>query len=168
MKVITATVKFPAGKVFEGKFGGRQNVKFVTERGDDANIWFNEGDRRYIDLQQGEIVQLLQEGEKFTLIVDDEPEDEPTTPQATPAALASVPAPLAESSISPIKGLITTDEATRAAIYREMCKRAQVMKSCHVQVVSLFTNQETGECILDAETIQKYATTLYLDLKKYW
>lgn len=42
------------------------------------------------------------------------------------------------------------------------------MKSCHVQVVSLFTNVETGECILSEETIQKYATTLYLDMKKYW
>jgi hypothetical protein len=167
MKVLTATVKYPAGKLFNGKRGGqRQDITLVTERGEEAHIWFDAGDRRYSHLQKGEVVQLLQEGEKFTLITDDGEEEitPPTTPQATPAALATTPIPPAQPRI---KGLITTDEQTRTQIYQELCKRAQMLKSCHVQVTSLFTDQE-GQCILDSETVQKYAVTLYIDLKEYW
>jgi hypothetical protein len=181
MKVLTATVKYPAGKLFNGKRGGqRQDITLVTERGEEAHIWFDAGDRRYVSLQKGEVVQLLQEGEKFTLITDDgeEAEQPPTTPQATPAALASTP-PDSEAGFQwrefaakppeqpRIKGLITTDDQTRTQIYQELCKRAQVLKSCHVQVTSLFTDQD-GQCILDSETVQKYAVTLYIDLKEYW
>jgi hypothetical protein len=166
MKVLTATVKYPTGKLFDGKRGGqRQNIMLVTEHGEEARIWFDAGDRRYIHLRKGEVVRLLQEGEKFTLITDDgEEQQQPPTPQATPAALATTPIPPAQPKI---KGLITTDEQTRTQIYQELCKRAQVLKSCHVQVSSLFTDQD-GQCILDSETVQKYAVTLYIDLKEYW
>lgn len=163
MKLLTAKIKFAAGKTFPGKRGDRQSIKLEFTDGSEADVWFNAGDRRYCQLRRGETVQVLREGDKFTVVTPDE-DDGPTTPQATPAALANTPEP---PSVAEIRGLITTSEEVRAQIFQELCKRAQVLKSCHVQIVSLFTAHD-GTLIISDETVQKYTRTLYLDLTKYW
>lgn len=167
MKVIEATVKFAAGKQFESKQtsgGKRQNIKLVIANGEEIDIWFNAGERKYCRLAKGDRVRLVQNGEKFSL-VDSEPDEQPPTPRATPAALAS---DTEKQTSKTVKGLASMDKDTRAAIFRELCSRSQFLKSCHVQIVSSFTNVETGECVIDEETIQKYVLTLYIDMKNNW
>jgi hypothetical protein len=165
MKLLTAKIKFAAGKTFPGKRGDRQSIKLEFTDGSEADVWFNAGDRRYCQLRRGETVQVLREGDKFTVVTDDEDDDgTPPTPQATPAALANTPEP---PSVAEIRGLVTTSDEARAQIFQELCKRAQVLKSCHVQIVSLFTAHD-GTIVVSEEAIQEYTCTLYLDLARYW
>lgn len=165
MKLIDAKVKFAAGKVFPGQWGAdRQSIKLEFGNGAERDVWFNAGDPRYMRIRQGEIVKVLVNGEKFTIVDDDEDDDTPPTPQATPAALSNTPE---LNSKAQLEGLITMDETAKAQLYQELCKRAQVLKSCHVQIVSLFTDQ-TGKVIISDEVIQKYSVTLFLDLNQYW
>jgi hypothetical protein len=164
MKVIQAEVKFGAGREFDGKYGKRQNIKLIrNDNGEEIDIWFNAGDARYTKWDRGSSVQVIQQGEKFTLVLDDEA---PTTPQATPAALSN--SGETPTTVKKIKGLNNMDKDTKIQVFQEMCKRSQFLKSCHVQMVSAFTHQETGECIVSEETIQKYTMTLYIDMKDIW
>jgi hypothetical protein len=155
MQVLSAIVKFSAGKVFAGKFGDRQSIKLEFAKGDPIDVWFDAGDPRYCSLKKGEVVQVIRNGDKYTVAMpdDEEPENEAAaTPQASPA----------------IGAASTLDEQRKAEIFAELCTRAKIIRTCHIQIQQLFTHQETGEVIISEETIQKYATTLYLDLKKFW
>ena len=163
MQVLQATVLFPAGKAFPSKVAqgrDRQSVKLKLADESEISIWFDAGDRRYCSLTRGEVVQVIRNKDKYTVAF---PEEDTPTPTTTPAALSSnSPAP--EPTI-PGERLSSAD---KAKLFQDLCFRAKVLRSCHVQVQTMFTNVDTGEVVIDEETIQKYAVTLYLDLKHYW
>ena len=164
MKVLQATVKFSANKVFSGKYGDRQNIVLILPSDEEVTVWFDANHPQYSNLTRGEVVTVIQNRDKFTVAFPDD--EEPTTPEATPAAIAT--SPEQEQPYSEIEGLVTASDRKRGDIFRELCKEALVLRSCHIQVQQLFTNAETGEVLISEETIQKYATTLFLNLKRYW
>ena len=129
MQVLQATVLFEAGKAFPSKVAkgrDRQSIKLKLENDSEISIWFDAGDRRYCSLTRGEAVQVIRNKDKYTIAFPDE-EDTPT-PSATPAALATEPERKAYGN-----GL---DEADKARLFHDLCFRAKVLRSCHVQVQS--------------------------------
>lgn len=164
-RLIEVEVKFGAGKTFPGKGGKRrQNVVFEPiAGGEDISIWFNEGDDRYCSLKRGERVQLLREGERHTIVTYDdegdtlEPEPEPK-PQLLPKP--THPSNQAQAEAKPT----TMDDAHKRVVYEAIRLRAKVISTCHLEVHKLFCN-ERGELTITEETVQKYAVTVYLDIK---
>jgi len=63
MQLFAATVKYPAGKAFESKYGNgqRQNVVITGNRGDET-VWFPAGHAFYCSLQRGDRVQVFNKG----------------------------------------------------------------------------------------------------------
>jgi hypothetical protein len=163
VQIVDAEVKFPAGKAFESRYGRmRQNVVFITES-EEITKWFDEGDQRYVRLKRGDWVQLLKDGDKIS-IVEPEPEAEPQ-PERQPSLKAKKgtgkPVPPGGSSAASSKA--KTPEWKRS-LYEQMKTRADILTACHVEIHKRFID-ERGKLIIAEETLQKYATTLFISLK---
>lgn len=162
MQILQGTVLFSAGKTFPSKVPNgrdRQSIKLaIGDTNEEISIWFDEGPPGYCSLKRGETVQIIKDKDKFHV-----PFDIPTIPQATPAALSSAPSTVTPPTL-PGEPL---SEDRKAALFRDICLRAKVLKSCHVQALAMFT-AETGEIVVTESTIQQYAIALYNDVKSYW
>lgn len=53
-------------------------------------------------------------------------------------------------------------------VFDELKHRAGILTSCHEEVRKRFLHPRTGELTISEETLQKYGTTLFLDLKELW
>ncbi|MGL5131475.1 MAG: hypothetical protein ACRC78_03045 [Planktothrix sp.] len=85
MKIVNATIKYPAGKIIPSKYAGkpgRQNIILTLQNGQEATIWKNEGDRALSKLKKGDTIQVAVDGDNYDLITDDDEEPE-ETPQKT-------------------------------------------------------------------------------------
>jgi hypothetical protein len=155
VQVIEAEVKFPAGKSFTTKYGRqRQNVVFIAN-GEELTKWFDEGDRAYCALKKGEWVQLLRDGDKVSLI---EPEPEPEA--------AAVPEPAARraANAAPAAAGKAEPPAWKRTLYEQMKTRSDILAACHIEIHKRFVD-ERGQLIISEETLQKYATTIFISLK---
>ena len=151
MKIHSARVKFAAGKIFSGKYGDRQSIKLELENGDEVDVWFDAGHQDYCSLRKGAYIQVVQNGDKFTAAFDDSDEPPALPPSHTPAMAAPPSAGMSE------------DE--KAALFQDICLRAKVIRTCHIQIHSLFLDEE-GRCTISDELIQRYATSLYIDISR--
>jgi nitrous oxide reductase accessory protein NosL len=86
MNIKSGTVLYPAGKVFDGKWGKRQSLKIKLADGSEEAIWFSEGRQPHTSLQKGDLVQILFEEkngkQQRRLIVQDQGTPSLTLPQA--------------------------------------------------------------------------------------
>ena len=161
--IITATVKYPAGKILDTVNGPKINVVLLLADGTEHKKW-GKPDSRLKYLKKGEQVDLIQDGDTYKLA--DPPYKLADPPSLSPSSSPSrtdVP-PERLSSPSPSS---KWDDTHRAAIYQELKRRAAILTTCHAQIREQFT-LPTGECAVTEATIQTYATTLYLDLKDLW
>lgn len=158
--LVTATVKFAAGKAFAGQYGrNRQNVVLSTEHGDFTK-WFDEGDRRWCNLRKGEEVQLLVDGDRVSIVEasTDEPGAIVAQQSATPT-VAATPQPTAAQA-QPQQPRTPSEE-----LQFQIIRRARIISSCHAQVASCFTN-ERGELLVTEDCIQKYVSGIFISLDK--
>lgn len=181
-KLIGAEVKYTAGKVYTSKFGkGRQNVVFTPlDGGEDISIWFDEGDRRFVGMAKGECYSLLKEGDRYTLITEDDDEEEAA---ATPLPAAAPQAAKTNGRNGNGKtngngkngngngkhngngnGQSISTEADKRKLYESICYKSKVLACCHTEIHKLFCD-ERGQLIITEETLQKYAVTIFLSVK---
>jgi len=185
MQVLQATVLFSAGKSFASKLskgrGGlperssyRQSIKLQLPNGEEVSIWFDAGHADYCSLVRGEVVTVIQDKDKYTVVFPDVEEETPeeAIARVQAAQVAQSISAIANSNgsapqVTPAIGASKLDPQLKAEIFSELCTRAKIFRTCHLQIQQLFTN-ENGEVIIGEETLQKYAITLYVDLKEFW
>lgn len=74
MKVLNATVRFGAGKVFENKFGKSQNAKAILDNGTEITIWCKADIPNEIQKwKTGDKVQVIEDNGKFKAVETDKP-----------------------------------------------------------------------------------------------
>jgi hypothetical protein len=137
MRVIEATVKFPAGRVFESQFGPRVNALLSLPDGSDIKVWGNPNDAALSVLQRGQAVKvLLDHRGKYKLL---EAPQQPLKPSTAPKA-----------------GHIMTDDDKRA-IAERIQQEASLLRYCLSVSKEKFADLITGE-----ESFRALATTLFL------
>lgn len=68
LQLVNATVKFPAGKVFQGEWGDRVNFVAVSDSGEEIKIWGNADNSEIKELKKGQKVQLVWDGKGYKLV----------------------------------------------------------------------------------------------------
>lgn len=68
IQVVSGTVKFPAGKVFETKYGQRVNAVITLDDGSEAKLWGNPDDHELRELCRGQAVQLVKDAKGYKLV----------------------------------------------------------------------------------------------------
>lgn len=151
--VVTATVKYPAGKVLDTVNGPKINCVLTLPDGSDYKKWTKPNDDRVKSLKKGDTVKLLKDGDSYKFL-DDEP----------PAAVA---APGASFKSAPGASFGKWDEAHRSQIYSEMQRRAAIVAECHSQICCHFVDGE-GNLLVSEALVRHYTSLLYTDLKDLW
>jgi hypothetical protein len=152
----TGKVKYAAGTPRDYGHGDRINVVVTpTNGGEDIKVWGRPGDA-IAQLKKGESVTLSHDGKGYKLVLMNAP--------ALNGAAST------NSQVSSVRGSQADcwSEAHRAKVIDELKHRAGILMACHAEVAERFINGQTGERTLSEETIQKYAVSLYLDLKELW
>lgn len=154
--IITATVKYPAGRVNDTVNGPKINAVLVLPDGSEYKKWGKPDDPRLKSLKRGQKIQMLADGDTYKFLDDDTPG--PGVGPAPAASLRGDPPALAGSK---------WDEAHRSQIFNEMKRRAAVLAECHNQIYGHFSDGE-GNLLVSEETVRRYAAVLYADLKDLW
>ena len=152
--LISGKVKYAAGQPRQTQYGERINVVIARlDGGDDIKLWGNPRDA-IAHLRKGETVQVMHDGKTYKLLA--------TTPTQETNGNGKATAPV--QSAAPT----AWNEDHRATVFNELKHRAGVLTCCHEEVRKRFLHPHTGELTISEETLQKYATTLFLDLKELW
>lgn len=155
--LVSATVKYPAGKTFDTQYGQRINVVLALPDGTEHKEWSHPDDRFLRSLKKGDAVQVVKDGDRCKLLKaeDDLPPPLPANNHPPP------PPPLGTTTNT----RWSKEHKTRIA--EEIKQRAALIGYCHAQVSEQFVSPD-GEVFVGEETIQKYAAMLYLDIKELW
>ena len=187
MKLRTATVLFPAGKVFASNYVGkpnRQSIKLKDNKSqDEFAVWFTEGDKDHCALVRGAVVQIVEEAGRCQICFPDGNSPAPTAiapvpaptatqPMAAPTAPRPIAAPTATpailaSPVEPVDFERPMSDQQRAKLFSILCVRAKILRTCHVQMQTLFTDEQ-NQLIVSEATIQRYAIALFSDLRSTW
>jgi len=178
MKLRTATVLFPAGKVFASNYVGkpnRQSIKLKDNKSqDEFAVWFTEGDKDHCALVRGAVVQIVEEAGRCQICFPDGNSPAPTAiaPIPAPTAPRPIAAPTATPAIlaSPVEPMDferPMSNQERAKLFSILCVRAKILRTCHVQMQALFTDEQ-NQLIVSEATIQRYAIALFSDLRSTW
>lgn len=166
--LVKAVVKYPAGKTLDTQHGQRINVVLTLPDGTEHKEWSHPDDRFLRSLKKGDTVQVVKDGDRYKLL---KMEDETVEPKNQGEyRVSGEPSPVPPHPTPPSG---TTAGATRWSkehkqrIAEEAKQRAALIGYCHAQVSEQFTTPE-GELFVSEETVQKYATMLYLDIKELW
>jgi len=169
MKLSSATVLFPAGKIYASNYVGkpnRQSIKLKNNKSqEEFSVWFTEGDKNHCALIRGAVVQVVEEGSKYQICF-------PEGDSPAPTAIAPIPAPTATPAIlaSPVEPMDferPMSDQERAKLFSILCVRAKILRTCHVQMQALFTDEQ-NQLIVSEATIQRYAIALFSDLRSTW
>lgn len=149
IQLLSGTVKFPAGKMFETQYGQRVNAVVTLENGEEAKLWGNPDDHELKQLRKGQAVQLVKDTKGYKL-VGSSPAPSPQSPVPTGSAVP----PILES------------EQGREQIKTYVKWQAKLLKQCYGEVLNQFcTPDKNGEMLLDptdAESVRSLAVTLYI------
>jgi len=178
MKLSSATVLFPAGKIYASNYVGkpnRQSIKLKNNKSqEEFSVWFTEGDKNHCALIRGAVVQVVEEGSKYQICFPEGDSPAPTAiaPIPAPTAIAPIPAPTATPAIlaSPVEPMDferPMSDQERAKLFSILCVRAKILRTCHVQMQALFTDEQ-NQLIVSEATIQRYAIALFSDLRSTW
>ena len=147
MQLFTARVKFPAGKVFEGRYGERQNLVVEGNRGE-ATVWFNAGDDFYCSLERGQTVQIFNKG------TTDKPNWRIVEPEEQ-AAVVAVSNPQPRQQPQPEGGQELYDD------FQEISKQVRLYEFAYDAVCRQF---EVHNLPIGEKT--KIATTVFINFAK--
>jgi hypothetical protein len=152
--LISGYVKYPAGQPRDYGRGERINIVVTPNDGqDDIKVWGRPGDA-IAQLKRGTTVTLTYDGRSYKLFE--------TSLQATNSNMY----PKGNATAPPAPSAWSVEQ--RVKILQELKYRAGVLTACHAEIKQRFEHPETGELTITEETIQKYAVSLYLDLKDLW
>ncbi len=144
MKIKNGTVKYPANKVFQSDWGERQNIVVDMDDGSTEKLYFAAGRQPHASLKRGESVQVLYEGGKRRLLVNDKPDTPIQQPQPQPQ----------------YQGL-TPD--TKRAIANYVQDQADLLGFCLKMASEKFGNQIETE-----ESLRTLATTLFIATQRHF
>lgn len=174
-----ACVMLSLSQPVQSQYGGTERYTTVDVNGQQAKIYIKcgtpleqlaPGDRVVVEWRSGkwriaktqppELMQTL-----ATRAPLSPPAPMPTMPTASaPIPTASAPIPMASApSQAPTRPERWSGEHKRT-IADEVSNRTNLLKFCHNQIADQFTNAK-GELLISEEAVQKYACTLYLDIK---
>lgn len=172
-KLINGIVKYAAGQPKPGK--DRINI-VCTIDGEEHKIWgdvgtiiqaFKKGDTAILKpyaTRDGDIGYKLAEEEDGAT---QHPSGQASVPAYSAAQAYSGQASAAPQATQPQAGQARperwSDEHWKN-IHKEMEERAKLLLDCHNIVADLFKD-ENGDLAVSEEALQKYSTTLYIDLK---
>jgi hypothetical protein len=158
--LVRAAVKYPAGKTLDTQNGQRINVVLTLPDGTEHKEWSHPDDRFLRSLKKGDTVQVVKDGDRYKLLkMEDETNPCPQGEYRVPPT----PAPPQLGTTSPTRW----SKEHKQRIAEEAKQRAALIGYCHAQVGEQFTAPD-GELFVSEETVQKYATMLYLDIKELW
>lgn len=66
--LVSATVKYPAGKTFDTQYGQRINVVLALPDGTEHKEWSHPDDRFLRSLKKGDAVQVVKDGDRCKLL----------------------------------------------------------------------------------------------------
>ncbi len=144
MQIKNGTVKYPANKVFQSDWGERQNIVVEMDDGTEEKLYFAAGRQPHASLKRGEPVQVLYEGGKRRLLVNDKPDTPIQQPQPQPQ----------------YQGL-TPDQKRAIANYIQ--DQAKLMRYCLETARENFSEQVETE-----ESIRTLATTLFIATQRHF
>lgn len=161
--LITATVKYTAGKALQTQHGARINAVLSLPTGEEWKWWGDPDDPRITSLKKGQTVQLIHDGQTYKPL-----DDSPAAPPApgTPPPQNKPVAPYHEPATAPTEQ--RWSDTQRRLIFDELHRRAGVLALCHEEIRKKFVVPNSNECQLSEAAIQKYAIALYADLKELW
>jgi hypothetical protein len=103
-----ATIKYPAGKTFDGKYGPRANVLAVLPGGDEVKVWASP--EELASYRKGDCIHLLQDGNGYKPVaIGQQPQ------------LVNHPAPQATAPKPEIDKAAIADYATQQAKLYAFC-----------------------------------------------
>lgn len=150
MQLFTARVKFPAGKIFEGRYGERQNVVVEGNSGE-ATIWFNAGNEFYRGLRKGQTVRVFNKG------TADKPQWRIVEPgRSTQMAAVSQPQPHRADGTAPRSRTHDSKDD-----FQELSHQVQLYEFAFSAVCQQF--EKHG---LPPGELTKIATTVYINFSK--
>lgn len=177
----TAKVKYAAGKVFDGEWGKRQNIKVTFQDGTEDNIWFAEGRQPHCSFRVGDEIQILfeqRDGKTTKRLVTNE-DDNPPPPKAQSHRLLSRETTeltvdqhshqaLRLSSNSQQNQAqkfedFSPDEKREIAAY--VASRADLLKYC-VDTAHRVLQEDYPMLANNPETLQKMSTNLFLTAQR--
>ncbi|HEY9874501.1 MAG TPA: hypothetical protein V6D12_13755 [Candidatus Obscuribacterales bacterium] len=144
LEVVTGTVKYTAGRIFETQHGQRINVVATLISGEEVKLWGNPGEAALTTLKKGQSVNLLKDGNKGYKLL-------PISVELDPPA----PTPAPTTTTTPSSQGWTPEE--RKAIAAQATDHAKLMRFCYDQIIANFGNEPLSE-----ESRQKLAITIYL------
>lgn len=149
IQLVSGTVKFPAGKVFDTQYGQRVNAVVALENGEEAKLWGSPDDHELKQLRKGQSVQLVKDAKGYKLV------------GSSPAPSPQFPAPTG----STIPSILESEEG-RNQIKTYVKWQAKLLRQCYGEVIKQFcTPDENGEMLLDpadAESVRSLAVSLYI------
>lgn len=161
MKVIQATVKFPAGKVFSTPYGEKQNAVVITPDGEEVKIWQlpNGAISRW---QKGQTVTIVQTVNGWSV-----PDDAPrpmSPPQNIAPHFAAVPVIPTNVHETPILNAATTKMPSRET--REMMIAFTDFElNQYAYIFHKVCQRPEFQC-LQVEAMKDIATTLFIQANR--
>jgi hypothetical protein len=132
-------------------------------------LYFNAGDLSA--LESGDVVMVEYQKNKWRISKTQTPElisklkfRAPSMPPSSPAIAHPTPSTPSNSSAIPAN---RWDNEHRATVHEELQRRARIIATCHKEIAAQFSDTN-GNLLIDDGTIQRYARTLYLDLRSLW
>ena len=159
VQLVDATVKYGAGKVVSTQYGDRVNVVCVTQDNQEARIWGKPDDPELKALRKGQAVQLLDDGKSFKLATRKGVTETAGDREAQQQAVRT------ESAAASAKPTKWSDEHI-SQIRSECSYLAWMMEQCHRDIAVRFTPEGSRTPSISEDTIQKYACTLFIELRK--
>lgn len=159
MKILNATVKFPAGKVFDGKFGKTQNAKAILDNGTEVTIWCRADEHHEIKKwRKGEKVQILEENGKYKAIETDRPFED------TPLEKKQMDEIIKQGQLEQMKYQAAMIEPPRQQ-KQMIAKYVEFQKKLYHFIFNQVSD-EMQDVGLKDETLKDIATTLFIQTNK--
>lgn len=159
-KLLNAIVKYPAGKVFETKYGEKVNAVFMAGE-EEIKIWADANTQKaemLKSLVKGEHKLILDDGGKYKLLEDSQ--SSPTNTNGNGKTNSNYE-PLSDDKKRAI-GQFITEQADLLAFCHECAYKAYNKRFPHDPM------DESESFALDSETIQKAGMSLFITSQRHF
>jgi hypothetical protein len=158
MTYVNATVKYPSGKVLQTQNGPRCNAVLTSDQGEDIKVWGDADDAALRALRKGQKVQLEQSDRGGYRIAA-------LQPDTFGGGMATAPQALATPQAAAVPQAQRWGPDHTKQLNDEAAQRAWLMRRCWDSTIRNFSDPE-GNCLINADIAQKFATSIYIDLSK--
>lgn len=126
-------------------------------------LYFNQGDLS--TLQSGDVVMVEYQKNKWRISKTQTPEL--ISKLKFRAPVPSHPTQPLDTARVATPSATRWDKEHRSIVHEELQRRARIIATCHKEIAAQFSDP-SGNLLIDESTIQRYARTLYLDLRSLW